>query len=137
MHITSADDVDSPADFDTGVFSMYANCAGPLPLNLPQRITDQCPRRKEDLAVLRYAWKRCREYGRRMTSYRGECTSDRPDFPAGSGAAVSPDHNTPVSIDTPDIVYTEEDDKAIDDYLKANSEFPGYDEMKHALIFGR
>ncbi|PIL33968.1 hypothetical protein GSI_03676 [Ganoderma sinense ZZ0214-1] len=97
VHITSADDVDSPLDFDTGVFS-----------------------RKEDLAVLRYTWKLSREYGRRMTSYRGEFAPDFPIFPTGSAAAVSPDHNTSVSIDAPDIVYTEEDDKAIDDFLKAN-----------------
>ncbi len=67
-------------------------------------------------------WKLCREHGRRLSSYRGEYAPDHPKFPAGSAAAVSPDHNTPVPIDAPDIVYTEEDDKTIDDFLKANGE---------------
>ena len=35
---------------------------------------------------------------------------------------MSPDHSTPVPIDAPDIVYTEEDDKVIDDFLKASGE---------------
>ncbi|KAI1792083.1 alcohol oxidase-like protein [Ganoderma leucocontextum] len=74
VHITSAHDVDLPVDFDTGVL-----------------------KRKEDLAVMRHAWKLCREYGRRIA------------------AAASPNHNTPVPTDAPDIVYTEEDDRAIDD----------------------
>ncbi|KAI1785923.1 alcohol oxidase-like protein [Ganoderma leucocontextum] len=97
VHITSANDVDSPVDFTTGVFTQ-----------------------KEDLAVMRHAWKLSREYGRRMSSYRGEYTPDRPKFPAGSAAAVPPNHTTPISIDAPDIVYTKEDDQAIDDFLKAN-----------------
>lgn len=71
------------------------------------------------MAALRHAWKICREYGRRMPSCRGENTPDYPKFPAGS-AAVSPDHNTPVATDAPDIEYTEEDDRAIDNFLKAN-----------------
>ncbi|TBU37889.1 alcohol oxidase-like protein [Dichomitus squalens] len=96
VHITSAHDVHSPVDFDTGVLS-----------------------RKEDLAVMRYAWKLAREYGRRMSSYRGEYAPDHPTFPQDSEAAVSQDHNTPVAIDAPDIVYTKEDDEAIDDFLKA------------------
>lgn len=76
------------------------------------------------MAVLRHGWKVGREYGRRMSSYRGESASDFPKFPAGSGAAVPSTHNTPTSVDAPDIVYTKEDDKAIDDFLKANGEFP-------------
>lgn len=72
---------------------------------------------------MRYVWKLCREHGRRMSSYRGEYAPDFPKFPAGSGAAVSPHHNTPIPTDAPDIVYTEEDDKAIDDFLKANGKF--------------
>ncbi len=56
-----------------------------------------------------------------MPSCRGENTPDYPKFPAGS-AAASPDHNTPVATDAPDIEYTEEDDRAIDNFLKANGE---------------
>lgn len=70
---------------------------------------------------MRHAWKLCREYARRMSSYRGEYAPDHPKFPASSAAAVSPDHDTPVPIDAPDIVYTKEDDEAIDNLLKTNS----------------
>ncbi len=87
--------------------------------------------------MMRHAWKVCREYGRRMTSYNGESIPDMPNFPAGSGAAAPPNHNTPISIDAPDIVYTEEDDKAINDFLKANSELSGYSVTKRDLIYSR
>ena len=78
--------------------------------------------REEDLVVLRYAWKLGREYGRRMSSYRGEYTPDWPQFPQGSTAIVPQDHNTPVPSDAPNIVYTKEDDYAIDEWLKAKRE---------------
>ena len=78
--------------------------------------------RKEDLVALRYAWKICREHGRRMSSYRGEYAPDHPKYPAGSAAAASQNHTTPVPVNAPDVVYTEDDNKAIDDLLKASGE---------------
>lgn len=75
--------------------------------------------------TMRYAYKRLREHGRRMASYKGEFAVNNPAFPAGSAAAI-PTHTgddlRPVAIDAPDIVYTVEDDKAIDEYLRAQSE---------------
>ena len=72
--------------------------------------------------MLRFGWKLGREYGRRMSSYRGEYGPDYPRFLQDSAAAVTQDHNTPVPSDAPDIVYTKEDDHAIDEWLKAKSE---------------
>ena len=71
---------------------------------------------------MRHAWKLCMEHARRMSSYRGEYALDHPEFPAGSAAAVASPDNGPIPIDAPDIVYTKEDDEAIDNLLKANSE---------------
>ncbi|KAJ3824717.1 GMC oxidoreductase-domain-containing protein [Lentinula raphanica] len=85
-----------------------------------------------DVAVLRWCYKRGRELARRMSSYRGEIAAGHPKFcssppgsdlgkslKAGIPASVVSSTSGPVAIDTPDIVYSEEDDKAIDDHLRA------------------
>ncbi|KAF7336802.1 GMC-OxRdtase-N domain-containing protein [Mycena venus] len=72
----------------------------------------------EDVAVLRWAYKWSREMARRMDSYRGEFALEHPQFPPGSAAAcVRADG--PVPISAPDIVYSAEDDEAIDQYHRA------------------
>ena len=81
-----------------------------------------------------------------MSSYRGEYGADYPRFLQDSAAAVTQDHNTPVPSDAPDIVYTKEDDHAIDEWLKAKSEcqasvvrrdVPSYTYCSHdSLAFG-
>jgi alcohol oxidase len=50
-----------------------------------------------------------------MPLYRGELPEWHPTFPVGSDAA-SKAANTPVGIDTPKLVYTAEDDAAIDEF---------------------
>ncbi|KAJ3718250.1 GMC oxidoreductase-domain-containing protein [Lentinula raphanica] len=88
-----------------------------------------------DVAVLRWCYKRGRELARRMSSYRGEIAAGHPKFcpsPPGSDlgksrlkaeipASVVSSTSGPVAIDTPDIVYSEEDDRAIDDHLRATA----------------
>lgn len=56
-----------------------------------------------------------------MSCYRGLYAPDHPTFPDGS-AAHGPEALTsmPVEVNAPDIVYTEEDDKAIDVILKSH-----------------
>ncbi|KAF8441404.1 hypothetical protein L210DRAFT_3760007 [Boletus edulis BED1] len=71
-----------------------------------------------DLAILRLAYKRMREWIRRMPYYRGELQLQHPVFPAGS-AAECKETDGPVPIDAPDIGYTKEDNKAIDDFHRA------------------
>jgi hypothetical protein len=56
-----------------------------------------------------------------MPHYRGEFQPRHPVFPEGSAAACK-EHDGPVNMDSPDIVYTAEDDKAIEDYHKLISE---------------
>ncbi|KAJ7493832.1 GMC oxidoreductase-domain-containing protein [Mycena latifolia] len=73
----------------------------------------------EDLTVLRWAYKWSRELARRMDGYRGEFILDHPVFPAGSQAACG-EASGPVEIAAPDIVYSKEDDAAIDAFHRAN-----------------
>lgn len=56
-----------------------------------------------------------------MKCYRGEFTPYHPIFPEGSDAVCKEDR-MPVSIESPDIVYTKEDDEAIWKYLQAQRE---------------
>ena len=65
-----------------------------------------------DMELHVFAYKRAREFGRRMACFRGEYAAQHPEFAKDSPAAVIQD-STPVSIDAADIQYTDEDDLAI------------------------
>jgi hypothetical protein len=71
--------------------------------------------READVLALRWMYKHLREVARRMPFYRGEVLDCHPAFPAGSGATCKPE-NDPVDINAPKLVYTVEDDAAIDEY---------------------
>ncbi|KAH9921130.1 uncharacterized protein B0H18DRAFT_1121543 [Fomitopsis serialis] len=94
LHITSAEDVDAAPDFDPKFLS-----------------------KPEDVAVLRWGYKHGREIARRMAHYRGEHVPGHPLYPEGSTAACSGDAK-PVALSESKIVYSEADDKAIDEYLR-------------------
>ncbi|KAF9025566.1 alcohol oxidase, partial [Hymenopellis radicata] len=66
-----------------------------------------------DVIAARWAYKRQREYIRRMACYKGDHAPDHPQFPAGSPAAAA-ELLKPVDPTAPDIVYSKEDDEAID-----------------------
>ncbi|KAG2153653.1 GMC oxidoreductase-domain-containing protein [Suillus bovinus] len=66
-----------------------------------------------DIVPINFAYKKTREIFRRMASYRGEVAAGHPDFPEGSAAACK-EALGPVDLNAPDIVYTAEDDEAID-----------------------
>ncbi|KAJ7314791.1 GMC oxidoreductase-domain-containing protein [Mycena albidolilacea] len=74
---------------------------------------------REDLVVLRWAYKWSRELARRMDGYRGEVVIDHPVFPAGSEATCG-EASGPVDISARDIVYTKVDDDAIDAFHRDN-----------------
>jgi hypothetical protein len=77
--------------------------------------------RAADLAVLRWGYKRSRELARRMRYYRGEFVAKHPTF--GEDSQASCKQAMPVDVTAPDILYTEEDDKAIDAYSRNLSKF--------------
>ena len=79
--------------------------------------------RSSDLPLLNWLYKKSRELGRRLHSYRGEVAAYHPTFPAGSPAAVK-ERDTPVSTSAPDIVYSDADDKAISKYHRDTGESP-------------
>ncbi|KAF9036278.1 alcohol oxidase-like protein [Panaeolus papilionaceus] len=70
-----------------------------------------------DVVSARWIYKKSREYARRMNSYRGEDASCHPTFGAGSSATVLL-YDTPRACDEPEISYTAEDDKCIDEYMR-------------------
>ena len=67
-----------------------------------------------DIAALRWGYKKARELGRRMEFFQGEVIGPgHPVFPAGSAAACGA-ASGPVPIDAPDIVYSAEDEAALE-----------------------
>ncbi|KAG2113893.1 GMC oxidoreductase-domain-containing protein [Suillus discolor] len=90
VHINVTDDGKEQMDFNTGI------------LDDPS-----------DIVPLNFGYKKTREIFRRMASYRGEVAADHPNFPEGSAAACR-EASGPVDLNAPDIVYTAEDDEAID-----------------------
>ncbi|KAG2037023.1 GMC oxidoreductase-domain-containing protein [Suillus americanus] len=68
-----------------------------------------------DIAPLDFGYKKTREIFRRMASYRGEVTAGHPNFPEGSAAACG-EVSGPVDLNAPDIIYTAEDDEAINQF---------------------
>ncbi|KAF9004053.1 GMC oxidoreductase-domain-containing protein [Cyathus striatus] len=99
VHITTGLDPHGKLDFRSGFFD------NPL-----------------DIAVLRWAYKKGREFARRMPSYRGEYGLGHPEFVNGS-QAICQEADGPVSIDTPNILYTTEDDQAIDLFLRQTGNY--------------
>ncbi|KAI0089827.1 hypothetical protein BDY19DRAFT_992786 [Irpex rosettiformis] len=93
VHIRSADATVAP-EFETGYL-----------------------KQKDDLELLKYMYKRSREFARRMPCYRGEFLDSHPEFSKSSPAFAKAD-NQPVPIDAPDLVYSEEDEKAVDTFAR-------------------
>ena len=68
-----------------------------------------------DLVILRWAYKHVREIGRRMEFYRGDLQVGHPTFAESSQAATQLT-GAPAEISAPKIVYSKEDDDAIDEF---------------------
>jgi alcohol oxidase len=67
------------------------------------------------MGASRWGYKKMREIIRRMKMYRGEVPSGHPNFPRGSLAECKAAEG-PVDTDAPDIVYSKDDDDAIDQF---------------------
>ncbi|KAF8171077.1 GMC oxidoreductase-domain-containing protein [Mycena galopus ATCC 62051] len=94
IHISSSDPYADP-DFDSGFLS-----------------------NSNDVAALRWGYKKGRELVRRMPAFRGALVPAHPQFPKDSPAALSLAETSPVSLHAPKIIYSPEDDKAIDENLR-------------------
>ncbi|KAJ3537854.1 hypothetical protein NM688_g6610 [Phlebia brevispora] len=94
VHIRSREDIQAALDFES------AYCKSP-----------------EDMAVLRFGYKLSREFARRLPCYEGEYTPNHPVF-SETSEALCRQNVKPVSIDTPRLTYTKEDDVALDVYLR-------------------
>ena len=80
-----------------------------------------------DVRPLMWAYKFSRELARRMPLFRGEYAPLHPKFPEGSAAQVFVKRDGveagPVPIDAPDLVYGEEDDQAIEKFMRESGEW--------------
>ncbi|KAH9046734.1 alcohol oxidase-like protein [Lactarius hengduanensis] len=96
VHITHADDVSAPADFVPGYLES-----------------------KADVQPLTWGYKFMREIARRMPHFRGEPPVLHPSFTPSGPAAVVAHAEGPVSFDAPRIVYSEEDERALEVFVRA------------------
>jgi alcohol oxidase len=76
--------------------------------------------RKADVQPLIWGYKFMREIARRMPHYRGELSTLHPTFALGGPASLVEDAEGPVPFDEPRIVYTEEDERALEAFVRAN-----------------
>ncbi|KAF8263967.1 alcohol oxidase-like protein [Lactarius quietus] len=96
VHITHADDVSAPPDFVPGYFESMA-----------------------DVRVLTWGYKFQREIARRMPHFRGEPSVVHPPFPPGGPASVLEHAKGPIPFDTPRIAYSEEDERLLEEFVRA------------------
>lgn len=76
--------------------------------------------RQEDVELLCWAYKRARELARRMVCYRGDVAELHPQFATGSNAECVKGASEPVPIDAPDIAYSADDDKVLEEHMRRN-----------------
>ncbi|KAH9814946.1 hypothetical protein DFH28DRAFT_286938 [Melampsora americana] len=104
INITSLDNLDSPPDFDPRFLSSPA-----------------------DLSLHVWMYKRGREWSRRLPSYRGEVECSHPKFSINSTASChlsikenenSQEKDGSKIHEIQDIIYSEEDDRAIEDHIR-------------------
>ncbi|KAL0579314.1 hypothetical protein V5O48_002712 [Marasmius crinis-equi] len=100
LHITAARDPYARMDFEPGFLNEEA-----------------------DLVILRWTYKHMREIARRMKTYRGTLASQHPKFSEGSAANKGMGRcDGPDDLLSDPIQYTEEDNKAIDDFHRQTVE---------------
>ena len=66
-----------------------------------------------------WGYKFTREIARRMPHFRGEPPVFHPAFAPGGPASVLAHADGPVPFDAPRIVYSEEDERALEDFVRA------------------
>ena len=87
-----------------------------------------------DLVILRWAYKHVREIARRMEFYRGDLQLGHPTFAEGS-QAVTQLAGVPAEISTSKIIYSQEDDHAIDEFHRHTGSYNVNLQFKIKSIF--
>jgi alcohol oxidase len=77
-----------------------------------------------DVRPLMWAYKFSREIARRMPHFRGEPPALHPAFVLGGTAAIIEHAEGPVPFDATRIVYSEEDEAALEAYVRATGAWP-------------
>lgn len=72
-----------------------------------------------DVKLLVWSYKFSREIARRMPHFRGEPAVLHPMFSPGGPASVVEHAEGPVGMDVPRIVYSDEDERALEAYVRA------------------
>ena len=75
-----------------------------------------------DVRPQMWGYKRVREIARRMPHYRGEPPMLHPVFAPDGPAAVVVHADGPIPFDAPPIVYSEEDERALEEFARAQGE---------------
>jgi alcohol oxidase len=115
VHITHADDVAAPTDFVPGYFESFVPFSlSPSPIQFNFSFTSIA-----DVRPLTWGYKFQREIARRMPHFRGEPPKLHPAFAPGGPAAVIAHAEGPIPFDTPRIVYSEEDERVLEEFTRA------------------
>ncbi|KAH8989703.1 alcohol oxidase-like protein [Lactarius akahatsu] len=96
VHIMHADDVSAPTDFVPGFFESQA-----------------------EVRPLTWGYKFLREIARRMPHFRGEPPMLHPKFAPSGPASIIAHAEGPVPFDAPRIVYSEDDERALEEFARA------------------
>ena len=72
-----------------------------------------------DVRPLAWGYKFGREIARRMPHFRGEPAALHPAFAPGRPASIIAHAEGPVAFDAPRIVYSDDDERALEAYVRA------------------
>ena len=71
-----------------------------------------------DVKTLTFGYKFAREIARRIPHFRGEPPALHPAFAPDSAATIIPDAEGPVYFDAPRIAYSDEDERALEAFVR-------------------
>ncbi|KAN0140556.1 alcohol oxidase [Lactarius tabidus] len=111
VHITHADDVSAPVDFAPGHFES-----------------------KADVRPLTWAYKFTGEVARRMPHFRGEPHMLHPAFAPGGPASIIEHADGHIAFDTPRIVYSEDDERALEAFAFAKADVMWHSSRKEGGV---
>ncbi len=88
--------------------------------------------------MVMWGYKITREIARRMPHFRGEPPVLHPKFAPGRPASVLEHKDGPIPFDARRIVYSEEDERALEAHVRAKGPWPSphsFPYITHSLVF--